>query len=105
MQNTAPLVADVEAQLQDTRLFVIGFGAEWDLDGALLDRLARDHRGLYTRASDGLTLKKFFALCFGNIFETGMLVDPEVRLAPEQVDAPELSFDVCDEDSITVVIE
>jgi hypothetical protein len=104
MQNTAPLVADVEAQLQDTRLFVIGFGAEWDLDGALLDRLARDHRGLYTRASDGLTLKKFFALCFGNIFETGMLVDPELLLAPEQVDAPELSFDVCDEDSITVVI-
>ena len=104
MQNTAPMVEDVEPQLGGTRLCVVGFGAEHDLDGALLDRLARDHGRLYTRADDGLALKKFFALCFGNIFETGMLVDPELRLVPGQSDAPELSFDVCDEERITVVV-
>ena len=104
MQNTPPMVEDAEPGLGDTRLCVVGLGAEHDLDGALLDRLARSHGGLYTRANDGLQLKKFFALCFGNIFETGMLADPELRLGPGQSAAPELSFDVCDEDSITVVV-
>ena len=104
MQNTPPTVEGIEPQLGDTRLCVVGFGAEDDLDGALLDRLARRHRGLYTRANDGLALKKFFALCFGNIFESGVLMDPELRVAPGQATAPELSFDVCDEDRITVVV-
>jgi hypothetical protein len=29
------------------------------------------HSGIYTRAGEGLELKKFFVLAFGNIFETG----------------------------------
>jgi hypothetical protein len=104
MQNTPPMVADVESQLGNTQLCVVGFGAEWNLDGALLDRVAREHRGLYTRAGDGLALKKFFALCFGNIFETGMLVDPRLVLPANEATAPDLEFDVCDEDRITVVV-
>jgi Trypsin-like peptidase domain/von Willebrand factor type A domain len=104
LQNTSPMVAAVESQLGNTQLCVVGFGAEWNLDGALLDRVAREHGGLYTRAGDGLALKKFFALCFGNIFETGMLVDPQLVLPANQSTAPDLEFDVCDEDRITVVV-
>jgi hypothetical protein len=110
MQNTPPMVEAVEPTLGDTQLCIVGFGNEADLDGALLSRLARDHpatgarRGMYTRANDGLALKKFFALCFGNIFESGTLVDPEYRLLRDATAPAELPFDVCDEDQITLVV-
>ncbi|CAN5262605.1 hypothetical protein BH18ACT14_BH18ACT14_14520 [soil metagenome] len=110
MQNTPPMVEDVESTLGNTQLCVVGFGNEANLDGALLSRLVRDHpvtgahRGMYTRANDGLALKKFFALCFGNIFESGTLVDPQLRLLQGATTAPELPFDVCDEGQITLVV-
>ena len=110
MQNTPPMVEAVESTLGDTQLCIVGFGNEADLDGALLSRLARDHpatgarRGMYTRANDGLALKKFFALCFGNIFESGTLIDPESTLLRDATTPAELPFDVCDEDQITLVV-
>jgi hypothetical protein len=110
MQNTPPMVETVEPTMGDTQLCVVGFGNEADLDGALLSRLARDHpasgarRGMYTRANDGLALKKFFALCFGNIFESGTLVDPESTLLSDAATPAEVPFDVCDEDQITLVV-
>jgi V8-like Glu-specific endopeptidase len=103
-QNQPPLVEGVEGSLGSTRMLVVGFGNEAQLDSALLNRLARDHAGLYTRANDGLILKKFFALAFGNIFEAGMLMDPEIVLQRGEHEGRELSFDVCDEDRITVVV-
>ena len=54
LQNTPPMIVDVEAGLGATKLVAIGFGAESDLDSALLSRVARAHNGLYTRANDGL---------------------------------------------------
>ena len=110
MQNTPPMVESVEPTMGDTQLCIVGFGNEADLDGALLSRLARDHpamgarRGMYTRANDGLALKKFFALCFGNIFESGTLIDPESTLLRDATTPAELPFDVCDEDQITLVV-
>lgn len=104
LQNTAPRVEAVEAQLGNTHPCVVGFGNEWDLDGALLNRVARDHGGLYTRASDGLALKKFFALCFGNIFVASMLADPELQVPANEMNAPELSVDVCGESRLTAVV-
>jgi hypothetical protein len=110
MQNTPPMVEAVEPTLGDTQLCIVGFGNEANLDGALLSRLARDHpatgarRGMYTRANDGLALKKFFALCFGNIFESGTLIDPESTLLSDATTPTELPFDVCDEDQITLVV-
>ncbi len=98
------MIEDVESQLGGTQLCVVGFGNEWDLDGALLHRVARDHGGLYTRANDGLALKKFFALCFGNIFLANMLTDPELRVPGNQIDAPEFPIDVCGEDRLTAVV-
>ena len=103
-QNTAPMVQTVEGSLGATDLSIVGFGTEAQLDSALLDRLARDHGGLYTRANDGLALKKFFALAFGNIFESGTLMDPEVILEPGQTESSEMRFDVCDDDRITIVV-
>jgi hypothetical protein len=104
LQNTPPMVKDVEGSLGSTKLCVIGFGSDADLDGPLLSRIAREHGGEFTRAVDGLTLRKFFGLCFGNIFETGALGDPEFVLrANQSVSEPHL-FSVCDEERITLVI-
>jgi hypothetical protein len=80
LENTPPMVADVNPALSGVDLSVIGFGTESSLDGLLLDRLAQLHGGDYTRAGTGLQLKKFFVLAFGNIFEAGTLSDPEYDL-------------------------
>jgi hypothetical protein len=104
LQNTPPMIADVEAGLGTTKLVAIGFGAESDLDSALLSRVARAHNGLYTRANDGLELKKFFSLAFGNIFEVGALSDPELELREGLWATDDFPFDVCDEDRITAIV-
>lgn len=103
LENTPPMVADVNPNLSGVDLSVIGFGTESSLDGILLDRLAQQHGGLYTRAGTGLQLKKFFVLAFGNIFEAGTLSDPEYDL-PASQNQKEITFRVCGEDTITAVL-
>ena len=104
LQNTAPTIEEVEPTLGDSRICAVGFGSEASLDGPLLTRLARDHGGIYTRADRGLELKKFFALCFGNIFESGISLDPDYHLHEGVVAADPIPLQVCGEDSLTVVI-
>lgn len=104
LENTAPLVAAVEGMLGTTEVHAVGFGTEAQLDGALLNRLAADHGGIYTRANDGLELEKFFGLCFGNIFESGSLVDPIIVLKEGQPESGALPFDVCEEERVTVIV-
>jgi hypothetical protein len=104
LQNTPPMIADVEAGLGATKVVAIGFGAESDLDSALLSRVARAHNGLYTRANDGLELKKFFSLAFGNIFGAGALSDPEVVLREGAESTEQHPIDVCDEERITAIV-
>jgi hypothetical protein len=104
LQNTPPMIADVEAELGNTRLSVIGFGTEGQLNGPLLTRLARDHGGIYTRANEGLALKKFFVLCFGNLFQTGIASDPFFVFPAGSSTMPPMPLSVCDEESITVVV-
>lgn len=104
LQNTAPMIAAVESALGPIRLVAIGFGAESNLDSALLSRVARDHGGLYKRANDGLELKKFFSLAFGNIFESGALTDPYVMLRVGETATVTQPFDVCDETRITAIV-
>lgn len=104
LQNTPPMIADVEPQLGNTRLCVIGFGTEGQLDGPLLTRLARDHGGIYTRANEGLALKKFFVLCFGNIFQTGIASDPFFTFPAGASSMPPMPLGICDEEQITVVL-
>src|SRR5262249_2463797 len=48
--------------------------------------------------------QKFFALAFGNIFEAGLLMDPDFVLARGQAASTPLPFDVCEEERITVVV-
>jgi V8-like Glu-specific endopeptidase len=103
LQNTPPMVADVNPMLGGVDLSVIGFGTESSLDGVLLDGLAQQHNGMYTRAGTGLQLKKFFVLAFGNIFEAGTLSDPEYDL-PAALNQKSIAFYVCSEDTITAVV-
>ncbi|WP_162272779.1 VWA domain-containing protein [Nocardia lijiangensis] len=104
LQNTAPMVEEIEPALGATRINAIGFGSDADIDGALLNRLAQDHGGLFTRAIDGLSLRKFFGLAFGNIFESGALSDPDFLLPAAKPQSDPHSFDVCGEQRITVVL-
>jgi V8-like Glu-specific endopeptidase len=104
LQNTPPMIAEVEAELGNTRLCVIGFGTEGQLNGPLLTRLARDHGGIYTRANEGLALKKFFVLCFGNIFQTGIASDPFFVFPAGSTSMAPMPLSICDEESITVVL-
>jgi hypothetical protein len=104
LQNTAPMIESVEGSLMSTKLCVIGFGSDADIDGPLLSRLAREHGGQFTRAIDGLTLRKFFGLCFGNIFETGALGDPDFILRASQKESDPHQFSVCGEERITLIL-
>jgi hypothetical protein len=104
LQNTPPMIADVEGSLGGTQLVVVGFGGAGDLDGPLLSRLAGDHRGLYTRAGEGLQLKKFFVLAFGNIFQSGISLDPAYTFKADATSADPIPLGVCGEDSLTVVL-
>jgi hypothetical protein len=104
LQNTSPFVADVEGSLGATKVNAIGFGSDADIDGPLLTRIAHEHHGQFTRAIDGLSLRKFFGLSFGNIFEAGAITDPNYILRASQRESDPHKFDVCGEERITVVI-
>lgn len=104
LQNTNPLVETVEGSILNTDIFAVGYGSEAGLNGTLLTQLAENHNGLYMRAGSGLTLLKFFALTFGNIFEAGTLNDPEYILKASEDHAEPLPFVVCEETTITVVL-
>lgn len=102
LQNTPPMISAVA--LGATRLCVVGFGSEASLDGPLLTTLARNHGGIYTRAGEGLELKKFFVLCFGNIFHTAVAMDPFEVLPADATAAKPIPLQVCAEELITVVL-
>ncbi|MFT3823304.1 MAG: vWA domain-containing protein [Chitinophagaceae bacterium] len=104
LQNTPPTIENALGSLGNTDITAIGFGTESSLNGALLTSLAQTHNGLYMRAGDGLDLRKFFSLSFGNIFETGALLDPEYLLPANQHEATPIPFSVCEEATITIVL-
>jgi hypothetical protein len=104
LQNTVPMIADVESQLGGIRLFIVGYGDDAHLDGPLLTKLARDHDGWYVRADHGLALRKFFGLSFGNIFQSGALVDPEYYIAAGDNIGVTIDCQVCDETELTAVV-
>jgi hypothetical protein len=103
MQNAPPSIADVDGSLAGIDVHAIGLGSDANLDSALLSSLAAAHHGLFTRASGGLALLKFFSQAFGNIFEDGVLLDPESDL-PANASAPPLPFTVCGEERLTAVV-
>ncbi len=104
LENTAPMIASVEASLAATRLCIIGFGTEGSVDGPRLTTLARNHGGIYTRSGEGLELKKFFVLAFGNIFNTAIAVDPFFVLEAGVSEAAPIPVNVCGEERMTVVL-
>lgn len=104
LQNTPPMIAAAVSDIGATTVHAIGLGTESNLDGAILSQLAQSTGGAYTRAGDGLDLKKFFALAFGDIFEAGTLTDPTAELPRDRNQTEPVEFDVCDEERITVVV-
>ena len=100
LQNEGLAPGDVD--LSGLTIHAIGFGTESSLDGDMLSNLATSHGGRYLRAGGGLTLEKFFSDAFGNIFENGIIHDPEVDL-PANQPGTKTSFRICGEDAITLV--
>lgn len=103
MENEPPMISEV-AGLDQIDITAIGFGTESNLDGPRLTNLAQTHNGFYKRAGTGLELKKFFALAFGDIFEAGALADPEDVLPADVSEGRWMPFNVCQEETITVVL-
>ena len=104
LENTAPFIRDVEAGLGDTVVCIVGFGSDADIDSRLLTRLAHDRNGVFTRAVDGLTLRKIFALCFGNLFGSGEILDPQYVLSASDRISDTIEFNVCGEETVTIVL-
>jgi len=104
LENTPPMISSVEGSLGSTRLCIVGFGSEGSVDGPRLTSLARNHGGIYTRAGEGLQLKKFFVLSFGNIFQTGISLDPFFVFPAGSSRMPPFPLQVCGEETITVVL-
>ncbi|KAM5349893.1 hypothetical protein ACJ41O_006398 [Fusarium nematophilum] len=104
MQNTPPMISDVEDNLGNIEVWSVGFGKDSNLDGKILDELSTDHCGMFTRATTGVSLQKFFAVAFGNIFEGGVLQDPEYDLPSNRDRSEPIPFHVCSEDVITVAV-
>jgi hypothetical protein len=104
LQNTPPMVDPTDASPAGIRIDAIGYGTPASLDGAMLTALATIHKGQYVLADTNLKLQKFFALAFGNIFEAGLLMDPEFVLPRGQQAAAPVPFNVCEEEIITVVV-
>jgi hypothetical protein len=103
LENTAPLIADVDSSLDGITVHAIGLGSESNLNGALLTSLTAAHGGVYTRAGSGLSLEKFFSNAFGNIFENGVLFDPEFDLPADVSPGTPVPFTICGEEEITAV--
>lgn len=103
LQNTPPMVNPTDTSPTNIFIDVIGYGTPASLDGAMLTSLATVHKGQYVLADTNLKLQKFFALAFGNIFEAGLLLDPEFVLPKGQLKAAPVPFTVCEEETITVV--
>lgn len=103
LQNRPRSIEEVEPALAGIDIHAIGLGSDSNLDSTLLSALAAAHGGLYTRASSGLALLKFFSQAFGNIFEAGVLLDPESDLPAGQSAQP-LTFRVCGEERLTAVV-
>jgi von Willebrand factor type A domain/Trypsin-like peptidase domain len=106
LQNTPPMIAEPSVQnaISGIAINAIGYGTASSLDGNLLTALAGAHGGSYVRADSSLQLEKYFTQAFGNIFESGLLTDPEFVMAANQRTAPPLPFNVCEEETITVVV-
>ncbi len=104
LQNTPPMGGDVQGALSGIDVDVVGYGTPASLDGALLTALAQAHGGRYAQADTNLALEKFFAQAFGNIFEAGLLMDPDGVLPADQDAAPPVAFTVCGETTITIVV-
>ena len=104
LQNTPPMVNPTDTSPTDIFIDAIGYGTPASLDGAMLTALATLHRGQYVQADTNLKLQKFFSLAFGNIFEAGLVMDPEFVLPGGQQAAAPLPFNVCEEETITVVV-
>ena len=106
LQNTPPMIEDaaVQAALSGIDVHAIGYGTEASLDGDVLTALAQAHNGMFVRADTNLELEKFFSNAFGNIFESGLMIDPEFVLPNGHRRGTPVPFTVCGEDRITVVV-
>ena len=101
--ETAGITSMDNANVGTTRVDVIGFGRDSELNGEGLSRLATRHHGVYTRSNDGLQLKKFFAAIYGSVFEQTNL-DPIDQIPAGNAAVAPIPFNVTNETMLQVVL-
>lgn len=90
--------------ITNLRLHAIGFGENDALNSNDLRALAEDYRGDFLRDGDGLNIKKFFAIEYGQMLETGVSIDPARIFQAGSGLLQQIPFHVIDEDSLTACI-
>ena len=88
--------------LGDTTVHVVGYGV--NANDALLSTLATDSGGTYYHADDALGTQKALAASFGELFKSGVSIDPFYSFAPGSGSTESLSFGITDERELTVVV-
>ena len=105
LQNTAPMIQEIEPHLGTTKINAIGFGSDADIDGPLLNRVAHDHGGHFTRRDRRPVLAEILRagirqhLRKRRARRSGLSC---CRLQRPQSDPHQ--FDVCGEERITVIL-
>jgi len=104
MENTNPSITTILPTLGDTHVCSIGLGTPGTIDGPKLRDLSERQGGIYITTPNGLELKKFFVMCFANIFDTFPSEDPIDTLpARQSVSAPTVHHAFLDEKIVFVL--
>ncbi|KAH6867600.1 hypothetical protein B0T10DRAFT_467770 [Thelonectria olida] len=103
-ENQPPMISDVVSSLGDTHVCSVGLGTAMTLNGPKMQQLSERQGGIYISTPDDLELKKFFVLCFANIFDSFVGEDPLGMIAAgELVSAPTVHLAAGDEKVVFVL--
>jgi hypothetical protein len=84
LENTAPMIASVQPQLQGDEVYAIGLGQPQNISSAALSSLATNSGGKYFGTDDTLVLRKNFVEVVADAFRQNMLADPIFNLSQGQ---------------------
>jgi hypothetical protein len=90
-------------KLQYTQVVSVGFGAAGSLNGPLLTLLSERQGGVYRQNPNGPgdDLKRFFVKAMADVSGEVVAVDPEGKLGAADPATPAVTYDSCDDSSLT----
>ncbi|MFX1501521.1 MAG: VWA domain-containing protein [Promethearchaeota archaeon] len=104
-ENTAPWITEVVDDLisEVVKVYCIGFGYDYQIDGERLSNLSNQTNGLYRHVEDSDHLTKFFMEVLAEAFDMDVLMDPtDTIIAGETKEYP-LQVTSIDEELIFIL--